>query len=137
MLSKEQIVDILETLNSQVLNEGFYQYYLNIIVEDIDIIKIAKEAARIGCEANFKHFPQLSRILMNFEKYVREYENLPKTYSEEELEHNENVFVDKLELIDDTYYLIEESISEKIEEVAELMIVKYNKQELQSLFPGF
>lgn len=126
---KDEILDDLENMNAQILNGGFYFYYINRIEYDQSEAQTALLACLVGTMHQFPGYKEVGQLLASFLKRVDRYKKLPKTFDQDELEHREEILVQDLEPMDDEYYKWDEVISPRFEEVAELMEAEENKIE--------
>lgn len=121
MTYREVILDHLETMDAQVCNGGFYQYYDNIIEENKAHLRIVRKASQIGSEAKLKFFPELVKILSNFESIITQYEKLPLVSSSVEKEEREDALIENLEALDDRYDNIREVVFNNFEIISKII----------------
>jgi len=121
MKTKNEILDALEDMDAQILNGGFYFYYINVIEGDNDTLMLVHNAALVGFNKNFEGYHVLFLLLEAFLQATAKYNSLPKTFDQDELEKREECFIEKIEPLDDDYYKIGDVIRSKFEKVAQLL----------------
>ena len=105
-ITTSEAMNVLQIMDSQIKNCGFYQWYFNRLEGDRSELNIALKLVRAATHLEFDNLKPLLMILIDFESAVEVHEQAMAMfqYDDEELEDTEQRFIDRTELLDDRYY---------------------------------
>ena len=123
-MNRDEALHLLEQLDSQVGNGGFYQYYYNVLARmgeprTTEPLKRLIGLVNLGQRAGYNYYVTLGSILLEYFAIIEiHFAEDTQGMDEEEIEGREDYLSDMCDGFDERYYKIKEYVVDQFKDLA-------------------